>query len=251
MKNILLIIAITLIGVAELDAQCFPDRHSTNWYDGWVSCELAESPNPDRWDSHWILYNFGEPYHLSKTQFWNTNDPERLDWGIRQFVVDYSLDGVSWQEWGQFELDEAWGSSTYEGQEGPDLTGIYAQYVLITALNNHGGDCYGLAEVKILIDENVATEDVAPNSQWCLSVNTFPNPFTTDATITMKNNCSDLVTYHVIDALGREVIGKKVLGTSGEERVRLNGVGLSPGIYFLVVTQGNQIQQYKIIKLKG
>lgn len=251
MKNILLLIIVLTIGSTALSAQCFPDRHSTNWYDGWSSCEIAESPNPERWDSHWILYNFGEPYHLTNTQIWNTNDPQRLDWGLRQVVIDYSMDGITWEEWGQFEIDQATGTSTYEGSAGPDLTGIQAQYLLITGLNNYGGDCYGLGEIKIFVDESVATEEVTPNSNWCLSVHTYPNPFTTEATITLKNNCSDLVTYHVIDALGRTVIDKKSLSETGEETFNLNGAQLSPGIYFLVVTQGNHIQQHKIIRLKG
>ncbi len=238
-----------VFGNMSLNGQCFPDRHSTNWFDGWSSCELAESPNPARWDSHWILYNFGEPYHLAGTQIWNSNDPERLDWGLRQVVIDYSLDGVNWVEWGQFELDEATGSTTYQGQEGPDLTGTFAQYLLITSLNNYGGECHGLAEVKIFVDQNVATEEVKPNTNWCLSVNTFPNPFTTKATITMKNNCSDPVTYHVTDALGRMIIGKKSL-PKGQESINLDGNNLTSGIYFLVVTQGAQIQQYKLIRLK-
>lgn len=141
----------------QLNAQCFPDRHSTNWFDGWISCELTPNPNPQRGDSHWIMYDLGNLYELGHSHFWNANDPSHLDYGINEVVIDYSLDGIDWKELGNYSFSQASGLSTYEGETGPDFTGLYLKYVLITVLSNHGGTCYGFGEARFeVLDVNFA-----------------------------------------------------------------------------------------------
>ena len=61
MKKIILILVIIVVTSDMLLAQCYPNRHNTNWYDGWVSCMPAENPNPERMESHWILFKMGYP----------------------------------------------------------------------------------------------------------------------------------------------------------------------------------------------
>ncbi len=140
---------------AQLNAQCFPDRHSTNWFDGWISCEPTPNPNPQRGDSHWIMYDLGNLYELGHSHFWNANDPAHLDYGINEVVIDYSLDGISWNELGNYSFSQASGLSTYEGETGPDFTGLSLKYVLITVLSNHGGSCYGFGEARFeVLDVN-------------------------------------------------------------------------------------------------
>ena len=81
MKIHILLIALISLFSQLVNAQCFPDRHSTNFYDGWVSCETAVNPNPLRPVSHFIMYDFGKIFKLGQMQIWNTNDPAHLDWG--------------------------------------------------------------------------------------------------------------------------------------------------------------------------
>ncbi|MBL0007782.1 MAG: hypothetical protein IPP25_11575 [Saprospiraceae bacterium] len=83
MKKTIFLIA-ALVGLSQMVfSQCFPNRHSTNFYDGWVSCEAAPSPNPARPVSHFIMYDFGKVYKLGQMTIWNSNDPAHLDWGMR------------------------------------------------------------------------------------------------------------------------------------------------------------------------
>lgn len=249
MKNILILSLFIFFGHQFLNAQCHPDRHSNNWYDGWSSCEIADSPNPNRWDSHWILYNFGEPYQLAEMQIWNINDPDRLDWGMREVLIDYSLNGTDWFEWGQYEIEAASGESTYEGSQGPNLQGIMAQYILITGLNNHGGNCFGLGEIKINLDGQVATEDIIRHQNWCLAVDIFPNPFTDRANLSFNNNCNQAVSYHLTDAFGRVVNEAQFINANDQGVEALDGSNLAAGVYFLVVRQGQSLQQYKLVRL--
>lgn len=151
-----------------LNGQCFPDRHNTSWYNSWTSCETAPNPNPIRGNSHWLHYDLGHDYVLSTSQIWNSNQPDSLSNGIQQVVIDYSLDGITWEEWGLHTIGMATGDKYYEGEIGPDFGGISARFVLITALSNHGGFCYSLGELKINVEATICQQSVPLNSGWNL-----------------------------------------------------------------------------------
>lgn len=161
-QNIILTIILLSFSANIAFGQCFPDRHNTNWFDGWISCETAPNPKSAYGDSHWILYDFKESYELGQMQVWNSNDPSHLDYGMQEVAIDYSLDGIDWVQLGNYEFEIASGKSIYEGFEGPDFDGAFARYVLITGLSNYGGECFGLSEIRIAVEESsVATEEVS------------------------------------------------------------------------------------------
>jgi hypothetical protein len=147
MKHIILLCSFFLLSQG-IQAQCFePD--ASIWEDTWASCQ--ESPNPisSYGDGHWIKYDFGSVRNLSKTWVWNTNEPGHLKSGFSQVQIDYSIDGTDWTNWGEMDFPMGTGEAIYGGFPGPDMVGLKARYVLITALSNHGHDsCYGIAEIK-------------------------------------------------------------------------------------------------------
>ena len=107
------------------------------------------NPKQDYGSTHWIQYDFGAVRTLSKTWVWNTNDPVKLNQGFNQVKIDYSIDGEEWTHWGEMNFPQAQGEAVYSGFPGPDLMNIQAQYVLLTAMSNHGDpNCYGIAEIK-------------------------------------------------------------------------------------------------------
>ncbi|MGB4849280.1 MAG: hypothetical protein WBP41_15250, partial [Saprospiraceae bacterium] len=139
MKKLIFLFVAFVLFQHVTTAQCFPNRHNTNFFDGWISCEAAPSPNPLRPVSHFIMYDFGKIYKLGQMEIWNTNDPAHLDWGMRDVAIDYSIDGETWTTAGTYTFQQASGLSTYEGGPGPDLAGVEGRYLLITAINNYGG----------------------------------------------------------------------------------------------------------------
>src|SRR5688572_26384961 len=147
-RNIFFILLLGFLPLVSW-SQCFPDRHSTNFFDGWISCEEAKNPNLARPAGHFIMYDFGKIYELGQMTIWNSNDPGHLDWGMRDVAIDYSIDGEIWLHAGDFTFSQASGLSTYEGEEGPHLDNVEGRYLLITGLNNYGGECYGLSEMRI------------------------------------------------------------------------------------------------------
>lgn len=118
-KSHLYILIISFFSTPFISAQCYPDRHSTNWFDGWVSCKKSPNPIASYGETHWIMYDLGYDYVLNETKFWNANEPKNLNYGINDFSIDYSLDGITWTNLGAFNLEQASGLSTYEGNEGP------------------------------------------------------------------------------------------------------------------------------------
>ena len=174
MKQFIYTLALVIIS-QQLFAQCALDRHNTTWYNAWTSCSPSANPNSDRGESHWLKYDLGYIYLLKDSKLWNANHPDLLSNGLNEVVIDYSIDGVNWEEWGTFTIAQASGQNLYEGITGPDFEEILAQYVLITAISNHGGDCYSLSELKINVgDPTVAVKNVAKDIFSLLA----PNPAT-------------------------------------------------------------------------
>mgnify|MGYP001279789648 CR=1 FL=1 len=127
----------------------FENRHSTDANDAWHSCTPSANPNSARGSSHWIMYDLGYIYTLTTSRIWNYNAPNHLNRGIQNAVIDISTDGTNWTVLGNFVFPQANASGFYEGFTGPDFGSVQARYVIITALSNYGGSCYGLGEIKI------------------------------------------------------------------------------------------------------
>ncbi len=250
MKKTIFLIA-ALVGLSQMVfSQCFPNRHSTNFYDGWVSCEAAPNPNPARPVSHFIMYDFGKVFKLGQMTIWNSNDPAHLDWGMRDVAIDYSTDGVTWLAAGDFTFSQASGLSTYEGEEGPFLNEIEAQYLLITAINNYGGSCFGLSEMKVAGEEVEIISDVEDVTNLeCVNVSLYPNPFAEKMTMVLTPGCSGDLRVTVYDAAGRMISNEVTSLITGQEKSMELGKDLPSGSYRLNLEYGGQSVQRTLIKM--
>lgn len=249
MKKIILSISVLVMLHQFALAQCFPDRHSTNFFDGWISCEAALSPNPDRPESHFILYDFGKVYALGQMTIWNTNDPSHLDWGMRNVAIDYSRDGETWYTAGDYTFPQASGLSTYEGAEGPDLNEIEARYLLITALSNYGGACYGLSEMNVVGEEVIisAVEDI--NELTCVGVTLYPNPFADQLTLGLAPECSGELRANVYDANGKMLAFEITALVTGQQKSLEIGRDLPAGAYTLILEFNGKVVRRTIVKM--
>jgi len=144
---------ILFFSASTLFGQMYPDRHNTSWFNSWISCSTSPSPNSDRGDIHWIMYDLGHIYPLGELQIWNGNIPDSTDMGLQNIIIDFSEDGTNWKELGSFTLTESSSSSIYEGEMVADFDQSLARYVLINAESNYGGNCYSMSEMKINISQ--------------------------------------------------------------------------------------------------
>ena len=229
MRNVYLLAIMIALGCSQLMGQAYPDRHSTSWTDGWVSCVEAESPNVKRDPGHWIMYDFGDQYSLHGSTFWNFNAPDLTNRGMQDIVIDYSNDGQNWTEVTEFTLPEAPGSTIYQGDDGPNFEGVVARYVLISVLSNYGDpDCAGLSEMRI--NATIATSTSIPDDELNLVLEANPNP-ASEYTNIIINEYDDKLNYALTDMNGRLLRQ----GQLTSKEFRLNTSNLSSGTYSLTV----------------
>ena len=154
-----IILIFTLCVYATGYSQCYPERHTTNAYDGWVSCDANVHPDfASRGPGHWIQYDFGSNQSLHDMVIWNINHPIYLDDGIKNLIIEYKPQNGNWVLHDTVTLHRAPASGYYQGMTGPDLGGVNARYLLLTAVDNYGGSCYGLSEIKVYTTEQNSTE---------------------------------------------------------------------------------------------
>ena len=239
MKKLIHIVSIFILGQGVLNAQCFEDRHNGNWFDAWVSCETSQNPNPARGESHWIFYDLHHTYSLGESKFWNFNDPSNTDRGVDQVAIDHSLDGVTWMQLGVYNFPEAPGISTYEGFEGPDFGGVYAKYLVITAGSNHGGNCYGLSEMRVQVEDVIISDIAEIQDNGCMNVNVYPNPSSINFTTKITTQCTETIVWDLYDAQGKQVSKGSINSVSEENYLEINADNYPAGLYHLVVIQGD------------
>ena len=229
MKKIILVSTLFVFAVMSAYSQAYPDRHNTSYTDAWVSCEEAESPNIKRDAGHWIMYDFGDQYSLHESTIWNFNVPDTTSRGMNDIVIDYSNDGETWVELGEYTINEAPGSSIYQGETGPDFGGVVAKYILISILSTHGdATCAAMSEFRV--NATVATSTNVPNKELALELTASPNPASAYTMIQVEAVLTDLQ-YSLVDMSGKLLRQGKVTDTN----FRLNTSALVSGAYTLTV----------------
>lgn len=152
MKNILYTILFLFYAASNINAQCYPDRHSTIKIDAWETCTTSQNPNIERGNSSWIMYDLGAEYPLSTIHLWNYNHPKELSKGVREMVIDFADNSYEWQMLDTVFAEMATGSSFYEGIDIGTFQKQTARYVLFTFLENWGdADCVGFAELRVKV----------------------------------------------------------------------------------------------------
>ncbi len=230
-------------------AQCFPDKHNTTWYDEWISCEASLNPNSSYGLSHWIMYDFNREAEIRSMHIWNSNVPGHLDIGFKSVAIDYSSDGEEWNELGTYTFEQATGLNIYEGFDLEEFDSFKARYLLLTALSNYGGNCYGISEIRFETDSasNAIDENSAENG--CFAAIIYPNPFRQTTNMKVTVNCKEKTVWFVTDSYGKVVSPAKAISTTGQHDIIIDGSGWSAGIYYLTIKQKEKVKQYKLVKL--
>jgi hypothetical protein len=139
------------------------DLHSAELTDMWLSASGAPQPA-------WIQYEFDKVYKLHQMLVWNHNTGLELSvgFGIKEVVIEYSVDGASWSILGTTdEFARAPGATGYAANTTVDLEGAVAKYVKITANSNWGGIVTqaGLSEVRFFyVPVRARQPDPAPDA---------------------------------------------------------------------------------------
>lgn len=225
MKRVILLVSLICAGFIA-NAQCDYGSHSVNWEDAWLSCSVTDNPNPERGQSHWIMYDLGSPHAFFESWIWNYNVSNETGLGMRNCYFDFSLDGENWTNWGTLEVDQAPGNSDYSGVAGPYFDGAVGRYLLITMDTNWDGTgCRGFAEIKVDVEDT--TVDIEEAS---IEFNVFPNPANDQVTIRHYAQ-GDALTLQIKDTSGRTVFNDQLYGSTGYVNVNR----WESGLYFVVL----------------
>jgi len=232
----------------SLSAQCFQDRHNTSADEAWLSCVPSMSPNPERGVSHWIMYDLGEGQELGESVVWNYNTPGLETNGIQELAVDYSIDGLTWETYGSHIFSQTAASSFNQGVPGPDLSGIGARYILLTAVSNFGGDCYGMAEIRINVGDIISNTIETAIADF--SLDAVPNPASDALTLKFDNKSKFNCNLSLANSLGQLVFTEKLTIQPGSTSKEIDISTLSPGLYIISVQERNSITSSEVIITK-
>ena len=84
-------------------------------------------------------------YPVSKLVVWNYNDPENLDYGLKEVRIRLSDDGNSWKAVGKYEMPKGTGENGMAPSLVVDCGNVQAHYIQIEIYSNYGGDRVGLS----------------------------------------------------------------------------------------------------------
>ncbi len=239
MYKYLIVLSMVLISQSYY-GQCYKDRHNTSSASNWVSCEKTASPNPIRGNSFWINYDFEDLRRVENLHIWNINHPEMLTDGASQIAIDYSQDGINWNSWGIWEVGQATASGFYEGETGPDLEGLVTRHLLLTILDNYGGECYGFGEIRIGLDENIVSTTDLEEELGGFEI--YPNPADAITTIKIQSLYSGAATIELLDLAGRNIRTDDVTLVKGVQEIRMTLENVISGQYVVrIVTPQSEI----------
>lgn len=245
MKKLSILVLILFVSQLAL-SQCNEDRHSSLQVDNWISCEMTENPNLERGNSHWIMYDFGQTYSLNNSTFWNCNSFGDTDSGIQRFIVDYSIDGLSWTEFGEHVLSKAEASSFYDGESGPNFDGLAARYILITSINSFSSDCACLSEIRF--ETSGIISDIAEVNNLNLSALLAPNPASdlVELRISDVENSFD-AEITVLDQTGRLISKLKQHIQVGDSNIEIITADFLSGNYIVKIESEDGVVTRKLI----
>lgn len=112
----------------------------------WLSCQASQSPITTYGNRHWLQYDLGSEHRIWSSHVWNYNVANSTSEGFQDVSIDYSIDGVTWTNLGNYNWNQAPGDSEYSGFVGPDFGGTKLRYILVTSLDQ-SGSCRGISKM--------------------------------------------------------------------------------------------------------
>lgn len=97
-------------------------------------------------------------YPLSKILFYNYNEPNQLDCGVKDLTISFSIDGKNYDIKNNLIINKASGTDKEDVSTTLELDNINAQFVKLNFNSNYGGSEHGLSEVKFIMGTGYACE---------------------------------------------------------------------------------------------
>ncbi|HEY0680204.1 MAG TPA: CHRD domain-containing protein [Chitinophagaceae bacterium] len=119
--------------------------------------------------------------------------------------------------------------------------------ITITCTDAQGNATTKTTTVAVAHDQGslITSNEAALEADVRSSLEIFPNPSRSNFAIRIPGNTSEQINLRIIDVLGRTVESRN--DVSANQVIRM-GYKLRPGVYYLVMQEGKQVRQVKLIK---
>jgi len=98
-------------------------------------------------------------YPVSELVVWNYNDPEHLDYGLKQFRLKISDDATTWKTIGNYTLNQGDGSEELPPSLTIDLENVQMRYIQLEIMSHYGGSLVGLSEISAFLGKGWYTDE--------------------------------------------------------------------------------------------
>jgi len=199
--------------------------------------------NPGAYDVTLTVSDGTNSNTFTRSNFINVYNPPQIDFSAIPDMCTY---------WPAQELTEATpaggeysGPGVIDGWFYPETAGAGTHTITYTYTDVNG--CENSSTQTVYVDECTGISEVTTNN----GLQIFPNPLTSNSTLSFYLSGSEVVNVSVFNNLGMEVmkIADKQM-QSGIQNINLNVSALENGIYFIRVQAGNDIRTTKVTVLK-
>lgn len=242
MNKIVLIFLFSKIPFIVISQCLNQDFHTAGLNESWVSCNESINPFVNRGSGHWIYFDLDRLQKIKSLKIWNISHPEYLDYGVKKIRLEASKDGTNWELVGDLFVEQGSSSIDYLG-ENIDIAEFNAKYVLMTLLENYGGKCLGLSEVKFNIGNTTANDEIDIAQNIIVS----PNPFSDVLTVDIKDLNPRSLSYELYNSEGRILEKRKIDQQSNDGSFEISGTSLISGTYFLKVITDELVSTKKLL----
>lgn len=244
-----LVLLLFLLEINCVIAQC--ESAENYWIESWVSCVSKENPNPNRSDSHWLLFEFDELVVLNETHIWNANRPGETALGPKQVAFDFVDENGDWKHLADVEFPEASGAGDYAGFQGPSFGHVKVKKVLITVIETDAfsDDCVSIAELQFFLGDealNTGLEFSSVSEQNELEV--YPNPFVESIQVTIPEEVQGSFQTELYDVYGRLIALQEWQTDGVSQELNWEGHRLPKGVYLLSLRFGASVRSVKLVR---
>ena len=164
--------------------------------------------------------------------------------GFTMTVIDGQLDGTGIDKIRMKIFNKNNGSIIYDNQFGASDATLPTQAVGANSTIVISGANSSLTRSNTTT-QNTVIEASPQKSTQAFDVITFPNPSTNNFSITVHSEASEKIIMQVVDMYGRIIEKRNINATS---IVRF-GEKYRPGTYYIIIMQGKEHRQLKLVKL--
>jgi hypothetical protein len=199
------------------------------------------------------LTSFTNPI-FTYNRWYINNPPSGANPGNDSWEVHVTNDGSTWTKIERTNVsDKSWRRVAFRVKDYVTLTPnvqfrFMAADSIIPGANLDGGSLVEAAvdDLKLYEEGMVGVEEDEEISQLSM----YPNPATTEISISFSQAGNEDVTLIVVDNIGRQVFSKVLKGVAGEQQLRIETSGFAAGIYQLNVrTAGkDHIRKFAVMK---